>query len=45
VEILRKNGSGKTEVIKVDLGDIENGKKPDVPLVAGDIVKVGKRIF
>jgi polysaccharide export outer membrane protein len=45
VEILRKNGDGKPEKIKVDLSDIENGKKPDVPLVAGDIVKVGKRIF
>ncbi len=45
VEILRKNGDGKSEKIKVDLSDIENGKKPDVPLVAGDMVKVGKRIF
>jgi polysaccharide export outer membrane protein len=45
VEILRKNGAGKPERIKVDLGDIEKGKKPDVPLAPGDIVKVGKRIF
>jgi polysaccharide export outer membrane protein len=45
VEILRKNGDGKPEKIKIDLSDIENGKKPDVPLIAGDIVKVGKRIF
>jgi polysaccharide export outer membrane protein len=45
VEILRKNGAGKPEKIRVDLSDIENGKKPDVPLVAGDMVKVGKRIF
>lgn len=45
VEILRKNESGKPERIKVDLGDIENGKKPDVPLAPGDIVKVGKRVF
>jgi polysaccharide export outer membrane protein len=45
VEILRKNGTGKSERIKVDLGDIEKGKKPDVPLAPGDIVKVGKRVF
>ncbi len=45
VEILRKNGSGKPERIKVNLKDIEKGKKPDIPLLAGDIVKVGKRIF
>ena len=45
VEILRKRASGGTERIKVDLGDIEDGKKPDVPLKADDIVKVGKRVF
>jgi polysaccharide export outer membrane protein len=45
VEILRKNGVGKPERIKVDLGDIEKGKKPDILLAPGDIVKVGKRIF
>ena len=45
VEIIRKNGSGKPERIKVDLKDIEKGKEPDIPLIAGDIVKVGKRIF
>jgi polysaccharide export outer membrane protein len=45
VVILRKNGSGKPERIKVNLKDIEQGKKPDIALVAGDIVKVGKRIF
>ncbi len=45
VEILRKRRGGEPERIKVDLGDIENGKKPDVPLVPGDMVKVGKRMF
>ena len=45
VEILRKRGGREPERIKVDLGDIEDGKKPDVPLVPGDVVKVGKRIF
>lgn len=45
VEILRKQGRGEPERIKVDLGAIEDGKKPDVPLVPGDMVKVGKRIF
>jgi polysaccharide export outer membrane protein len=45
VEILRKTGSNGSERIKVDLEDIENGKKPDVPLQSEDIIKVGKRVF
>ncbi len=45
VEILRKAGEGDTQRIKVDLGDIEGGKTPDVPLEPEDIIKVGKRVF
>ena len=45
VEILRKKAGGGSNRIKVDLGDIENGKKPDVPLRSEDIIKVGKRVF
>lgn len=45
VEILRQRRDGSTDRIKVDLGDIERGKKPDVPLEAEDIIKVGKRVF
>jgi polysaccharide export outer membrane protein len=45
VEILRKVSQSDTERIRVDLGDIEGGKKPDVPLQAEDIIKVGKRVF
>jgi polysaccharide export outer membrane protein len=45
VEILRKQGPNETKRIKLDLEDIEGGKKPDVPLEAEDIIKVGKRIF
>ena len=45
VEILRKGSQSEPERIKVDLGDIEGGKKPDVPLEAEDIIKVGKRVF
>ncbi len=45
VEILRKGSQSDTERIKVDLGDIEGGKKPDVPLEAEDMIKVGKRVF
>jgi len=45
VEILRKTSDGRTKRIKVDLGDIEGGKKPDVPLESQDIIKVGKRVF
>jgi polysaccharide export outer membrane protein len=45
VEILRRVKEGETERLKVDLGDIESGKKPDVPLEPEDIIKVGKRVF
>lgn len=45
VEILRKSNKRGPERIKVNLGDIENGKKPDVPLEPEDIIKVGKRVF
>ena len=45
VEILRRAKEGDTERIRVDLGDIESGKKPDVPLEPEDIIKVGKRVF
>jgi polysaccharide export outer membrane protein len=45
VEILRKNAAGEPERIKVDLDEIESGKKPDLPLAAEDIIKVGKRVF
>jgi polysaccharide export outer membrane protein len=45
VEILRKAKGSDAKRIKVDLGDIEGGKKPDVPLAAEDIIKVGKRVF
>ncbi len=45
VAILRQRSDGGTDRIKVDLGDIERGKNPDVPLEAEDIIKVGKRVF
>jgi polysaccharide export outer membrane protein len=45
VEILRKLPTGETTIVKVDLGDIEDGKKPDVPVQPQDIIKVGKRVF
>lgn len=45
VEILRKSNKRGSQRIKVNLGDIENGKKPDVPLEPEDIIKVGKRLF
>ena len=41
----RPTASGKPQHIKADLGDIENGKKPDIPIAAQDIIQVGKRIF
>jgi len=45
VEILRKASESESERIKVDLGDIESGKKVDLPLEAEDIIKVGRRVF
>ncbi len=45
VEILRKSNKGGSQRIKVNLGDIEKGKKPDVPLKPEDIIKVGRRVF
>ena len=45
VEILRNRSSQMPERIKVNLGEIEKGKKTDVPLAPGDVVRVGKRVF
>lgn len=45
VEILRNQTSGKPQRIKVDLGDIEKGKKTDIPLAPGDVIRVGRRVF
>ncbi len=45
VEILRNRMSAQPERIKVDLGDIEKGKKADIPLAPGDVIRVGRRIF
>jgi polysaccharide biosynthesis/export protein len=45
VEILRKTRNGDSKRIKVDLDDIEGGKKPDFPIEAEDIIKIGKRVF
>ena len=45
VEILRKKATGESERIKVDLEQMERGKKPDLPLEPEDIIKVGKRAF
>jgi hypothetical protein len=35
----------ESDKIKVDLDDIQGGKRPDVPLLAEDIITVGKRVF
>ncbi len=45
VEILRNQSAGEPERIKVNLGDIEKGKKTDILLAPGDVVRVGKRVF
>lgn len=37
--------TGKVSMIKVDLKDVRNGKKPDVPLRPNDVVSVSRRVF
>ena len=37
--------TGKVKIIQVDLKDVQNGKKPDVPLLSNDVVTVGRRVF
>ena len=36
---------GKVTIIEVDLKDVRNGKKPDVPLVPNDVISVSRRVF
>jgi polysaccharide export outer membrane protein len=45
VQIKRTAGDGSETVIKVDLGDILSGKKPDVVLREGDVVLVKESFF
>jgi polysaccharide export outer membrane protein len=37
--------SGKVSIIQVDLKDVRNGKKPDVPLLPNDVISVSRRVF
>jgi polysaccharide biosynthesis/export protein len=37
--------NGKVSVFGVDLKDVRNGKKPDVPLIPNDVISVGRRVF
>ena len=37
--------SGKVQIVDVDLKAIRNGKKPDLPLQANDVISVPKRLF
>ncbi|HSD27563.1 MAG TPA: polysaccharide biosynthesis/export family protein [Vicinamibacteria bacterium] len=37
--------SGKVSIIPVDLKDVRNGKKPDVPLLPNDVISVSRRVF
>ncbi len=38
-------GTGKVSLIEVDLKDVRNGKKPDLPLQPNDVVSVSRRVF
>lgn len=37
--------TGKVSLLEVDLKDVRNGKKPDVPLLPNDVISVSRRIF
>jgi len=37
--------SSKVSIIEVDLKDVRNGKKPDVPLLPNDVISVSRRVF
>jgi polysaccharide export outer membrane protein len=43
--ISRSDENGKTEVIRVRLKDIRNGKRPDIPLKAGDRITVPQGVI
>jgi polysaccharide export outer membrane protein len=45
VLITRNVGSSKTVTATVSVDDITDGKTPDVPLQAGDTIKVDQRVF
>jgi polysaccharide export outer membrane protein len=45
IQIKRGESDGKETVIKVNLGDILSGKKPDVVLREGDVVVVRESLF
>jgi hypothetical protein len=35
----------ETQILEVDLKDVRSGKKPDLPLLGGDVVTVSRRLF
>ena len=37
--------AGQITILEVDLKDVRNGKKPDVPLLPNDVVSVSRRVF
>ena len=45
VRILRRKPDGTQELIEVNLEEIEAGKKPDVPILANDVIIVPETFF
>ena len=37
--------TGKATILEVNLKDVRNGKKPDVPLLPNDVISVSRRVF
>lgn len=45
VKIIRKDEEGREQTIRVNVKDIEKGKRPDIKLYEGDVVIVPESIF
>lgn len=45
IQVKRRDSDGQETIIKVNLGDVLSGKKPDVVLVEGDVVVVNESFF
>ncbi len=45
IRILRRKPDGTQELIEVNLEEIEDGKKPDVPILPNDVIIVPETFF
>ena len=45
VRVKRRDEEGEEVVLKINLGDILSGKKPDIVLIEGDVVVINESFF